>query len=156
MKNIIVVVLICISIFGCSVFTGFKSVKESVQEVQSGNIIHEIKAANLSTVDITIVDHSFNNLNEFINKWSKINSTPNLEDFLQDYANAKSSYKLIYGIIEKNYSGYLLELQNKFSKYKKDAEHIDSSVNSMIIGRDIYNASKQAVKLAMLVVGMLK
>jgi len=156
MKNIIVVVLICISIFGCSAFTGFKSVKESVQEVQSGNIIHEIKSAKLSTVDITIVDHSFNNLNEFINKWSKVNSTPNLEDFLYDYTNAKESYKLLYGIIEKNYNGYPVELQNKFSKYKKDAEHIDSSVNSMIIGRDIYNASKQAVKLAMLVVGMLK
>lgn len=156
MKNLIVVIILSLSLIGCSAFDGLKSIRESVVEVRSGNVLYDIKSIELSSSEITIVDHSFNTLMGFIDKWTKVPAVTDMNEFVSEYNTAKSAYRSMYAVIENHFIDYPQELQAKFIKYKKDADGIDSTVYTMIMGRDLYNASKQAVKLAIVVAGVLK
>lgn len=157
MKKLIVTLILSISLVtGCAVFDGFKSIKESIVQVSDGNIIHKIKSVELTSTEITIIDHSFNNLKDFIDKWSKVDKVEDLDDFMTDYAVAKSSYLSIHKVIESNFTKYNTEFQTELKKYKKDATHVDDVVFRMVLAKDMYNVGKEAVKLAKIAIGLLK
>lgn len=157
MKKLIVLVVLSIFLLtGCSAFNSLKSVRESVIEVSDGNIIHKVKSVELTSTETTILDHSFNNLKVFIDKWSKVEKIEDLDDFMNNYTTAKTNYLAMYKIIENNFAKYTPEFQTEFRKYKKDAEHIDSIVFRMVLTKDIYNAAKEGVKLAKTVIGLIK
>lgn len=157
MKKLIVLVVLSIFLAsGCSTFNSLKSIKETMSQVSDGNIIHKIKSVELSYAEIAILDHSFNNLRQFIDKWTKIDRIENLEEFLDDYAEAKTGYLAVHKVIENNFSKYASEIQIELTKYKQDAIYIDNKVYKMILARDMYKASKEAVKLAGVVVGLMK
>lgn len=156
MKKLILVLILIFSLVGCETFNGLKSIKESAMQVADGNVIYKIKSVSLTSSEITILDHSFNNLNDFITKWSKIDKITDLEDFLNDYAKAKLSYLAVHKVIESNFDKYALEIQVELKKYKQDAIHIDDIVYKMILAKDMYKTGKEAVKLAKIVIGMIK
>lgn len=157
MKKLIVTLILSISLVtGCAVFDGFKSIKESIVQVSDGNIIHKIKSVELTSTEITIIDHSFNNLKDFIDKWSKVDKVEDLDDFMTDYAVAKSNYLSIHKVIENNFTKYNTEFQTELKKYKKDATHVDDVVFRMVLAKDMYNVGKEAVKLAKIAIGLLK
>lgn len=156
MKKLFIIILLSISIIGCTTFNDVKEVKETIYQVSKGEVIHEIKSVELNFAELTIIDHSFNKLNLFIDKWLKVVSIQDFNEFSEEYKVAKNSYLSIHKVIEDNFDRYPEELKLKFIKYKMDANHIDSTVERLLLGRDIYRTGKEAVKLAMVVVGLLK
>jgi len=157
MKKLIVSIILSIFLLsGCSTFNSLKAIKESVVQVSDGNVMYKIKSVELNSSEITILDHSFNNLRQFIDKWTKIDKIENLEEFLSEYAEAKISYLAVHRVIENNFSRYATEIQVELKKYKQDAVNIDNIVYKMILAKDMYKTGKEAVKLAKVVIGMLK
>jgi len=157
MKKIIISILIVLSLLGCA--NTLKSV-ENIQEasfmVANGEIIHEIKAVELSSTELAIVDHSINNLKAFIDKWDNVQDIPDMDNFIQEYNIAKSNYLAIHRVIFANYDSYPEHLQTKFIQYQESAVKLNSTVQKMIMGKNVYAAAKIGVKLAMVVVGVLK
>lgn len=157
MKKLIVSMILSIFLIsGCSTFNSLKAIKESVVQVSDGNVMYKIKSVELNSSEITILDHSFNNLRQFIDKWTKIDKIENLEEFLSEYAEAKISYLAVHKVIENNFAKYNPEFQTELKKYKKDATHVDDVVFRMVLAKDMYNAGKEAVKLAKVAIGLLK
>ena len=156
MKKLILVLILIFSLVGCETFNGLKSIKESAMQVADGNVIYKIKSVSLNSSETTIVDHSFNNLKSFIDKWSKIDKITNLEEFLVEYNKAKVNYLAIHKVIENNFDKYAVEIQTELKKYKSDAIQVDNVVNKMILAKDMYNTGKEAVKLAKIAIGLLK
>lgn len=156
MKKLFIIILLSIALIGCATFNNIKQIHETIYQVSNGEVIHEIKAVELTSTELTIVDHSINNLKIFIDKWNNSKNITNLDDFIDDYTIARSNYLAIHKVIFANYDKYPKELQDKFLEYQKHALKLDSTVQKMILGKDIYNATKTGVKLAMVVVGMLK
>ena len=157
MKKLIISIILSIFLLSsCSTFNSLKSIKESVVQISDGNIMYKIKSVELNSSEITILDHSFNKLRQFIDKWTKIDKIENLEEFLSDYAEAKISYLAVHKVIENNFSKYAIEIQIELKKYKQDAVNIDNIVHNMILAKDMYKTGKEAVKLAKVVIGLMK
>lgn len=155
MKKLIVLILTVV-LLGCSTLKSIEDIHDTSLMVANGEVVHEIKAIDLSSTNLAIVDHSINKLKIFIEKWDKVENIDNLEEFIAEYKDAKSNYLAIQRVITTNYDKYPKELQTKFLKYQKNAQNLDNTVQKLILGKNIYAATKVGVKLAMLAVGALK
>lgn len=156
MKNIIIAIFLALSIVSCSTLDGVTALKDTSFKVSNGEIIHEIKSVELTPTELMIVDHSFNNLKSFIEKWDKVTDLVNFNEFIEDYSIAKNNYLAVHKVISDNFDRYPKELQTKFIDYKANANNLNKTVERMLIGKDIYATAKVGVKLAMLVVGAIK
>lgn len=156
MRNLILSIFLVLSLIGCTTLKSIENIQETSFMVANGEVVHEIKAVELSSTEITIIDHSINNLRVFIDKWDSVDNIPNLTEFIAEYNVAKSNYLAIHRVIFANYERYPRHLQTKFLEYQDSAQKLDSTVHKMIMGKNAYAAAKVGVKLAMVVVGALK
>lgn len=153
MKYFITVLLIITTLLGCA---SIKSIHETISSVSEGNIVNEIKSVELTSSEVSIMTHSVNNLRNFIDKWSHISGEDNLQEFLSDYSEVKANYLSLHKIIKDNWDKYPTELRNKFIEYKKDATKLDKTIDRLVLAQKLYKASREAVTLAKIAIGMLK
>lgn len=156
MKKFLILLILTMSILGCTTIKEIPNIKESSISISNGEILHEIKSVDLTSNEIFIVDHSMNNLKLFIDKWKDVVNLSNIDEFNADYKKMKTDYFAVYKVIENNFDKYPEELKIKFSGYKKSAKALDNQVSTLVVGKDIYLTVKTGVKLAMVVAGMVK
>lgn len=152
----ILIIAILIALSGCAMqLKNLQTIQDTIYEASSGNIQYDIKSVELSSTDLIIVDHSFNKLNAFIERWKDL-PKEDLTIFLSEYSEARKSYLDIHRVVDNNWNKYTSYNKEKLLKYKSDAILLDNSVKQMIRIKNYYRAGMLAISVIEVAAGLAK
>lgn len=156
MRILFIITLVIITL-GCTTteLKTLQSVQDTIYEVSNGNILYDIKSVELSSTDLIIVDHSFNKLTAFIERWKEL-PKDNLTIFLSEYSEVRNSYLSIHRVVDNNWNKYTESNREKLLKYKQEAILLDNSVKQMIRIKNYYRAGKLAISVIEVALGLVK
>lgn len=151
MKYIVIILLVLLT--SCANLT---AIQTSIRNISNNNISYEVKSADLSYTEITVVEHSIGRMIAFIEKWGNVAIINDYSEFRAEYVVIQESYVQLYRVINNNWDEYPKELQEKFLKLEKDAKAIDSKIEKLVLMDKLYKASIEAVILAKVAIGLMK
>lgn len=127
--------------------------------ITSGDVMAVVTKVQLTDFEKAVVVHARNRYERFLDDWkgeifSLESTSPLYTRFLNDYAELVVQYKLVSGIVAKNWEGYSNMDRIILSDWQRRAAQLDNTVNDLINAGQTYKAVIQAVEVGKIVLSI--
>lgn len=135
----IVLLLAIVFLVGCG--TTGSVVKESAyvyNKVSSGEVVENVKKADLSIAEEEILTHALNAVTNFRIKYGRIMADPsmlisiNKSEFQEDYERIRTNFIRVEKIVVDNWHEYDNQTKDTFLDYRKHAYNLDRNAAKMV------------------------
>jgi len=166
MVKFIVPIIIILLIAACANVT--KVVSESAflgHQIESGDVFKSIKSVELSNIDVQIVNHAQNKVNQFRAKWKSVIVNPKSitdldQGMLGDYADLRGSYAEVDAVVRRNWDKYDQQSKTALLAIQDHATKLDQSVDKYVAAKDKERVAIQVLRyasvLASVAAGLMK